>query len=62
MNVKTSTNNDQNEIDDELAFWEDYVIWWEKKYNRPAGGRLLETLMFVREKYNQRKSTKINPH
>jgi hypothetical protein len=43
--------NQLDEIEDELIFWEDYILTWEQENGRAAEGRMLEALEAAREKY-----------
>jgi hypothetical protein len=45
------TQADIEKSESELAFWEDYVLSWEKKHKKLADGRLLEALEMARSKH-----------
>lgn len=46
-------DNQLNDIEDELIFWEDYISSWEEKNGRLADGRMLEALEAARKKYQK---------
>ena len=54
------TQTDIEKSESELAFWEDYVLSWEKKHKRLADGRLLEALEMARSKHKQAMSTALS--
>lgn len=41
------------ELASEVAFWRDFIIWWEEKYATPAQGRLLQALENAEARYRE---------
>ena len=46
-------NEEIEKVKHELAFWEDYLAWWESTQSVPVNPRLLEVITLAREKYQR---------